>query len=65
MTQTTIATDQAVSVAAYHLWQHAGCPTGRDLEFWLKAKDELASKDNASPNAATQKKAGNHTNQKR
>ena len=27
-----------VSIAAYHLWQSAGSPDGRDLEFWFTAE---------------------------
>jgi hypothetical protein len=26
---------------AYQLWERAGCPQGRDLEFWLQAEAEL------------------------
>lgn len=27
---------------AHELWQNAGRPAGRDLEFWLRAERELA-----------------------
>jgi len=26
---------------AYHLWQQAGSPSGRDFHFWLQAEREL------------------------
>lgn len=31
---------------AYQLWQAAGCPDGRDEEFWEKAKELVAIEDN-------------------
>jgi hypothetical protein len=30
-----------VAVAAYHLWQVAGCPDGRDQEHWFRAIEQL------------------------
>lgn len=27
--------------AAYYVWQEAGCPASRDLEFWLAAEERL------------------------
>ncbi|MGY4502002.1 hypothetical protein ACVWYH_005959 [Bradyrhizobium sp. GM24.11] len=27
---------------AYELWENAGRPEGRDLEFWLRAESEVA-----------------------
>ncbi len=27
-----------IEYRAFHLWRVAGCPSGRDLEFWLKAE---------------------------
>jgi hypothetical protein len=29
---------QALREIAYRMWEQAGRPTGRDLEFWLKAE---------------------------
>jgi Protein of unknown function (DUF2934) len=34
---------RAVAARAYALWQQAGQPDGRELEFWLEAEQELAS----------------------
>ena len=30
-----------IGVVAYHLWEKAGHPTGRDLQFWLDAERQL------------------------
>ena len=29
-------------------WEQAGCPAGREREFWLKAEDEIVNKRNAA-----------------
>jgi hypothetical protein len=34
-------TERRVRRRAKELWGQAGCPTGRDLEFWLKAEQEF------------------------
>ena len=28
---------------AYHLWEQAGRPDGRDLEFWTRAEEKMAA----------------------
>jgi len=30
---------------ARELWEQNGCPTGRDLEFWLQAEAEVQARD--------------------
>ena len=35
------ADESAISVAAAQLWEQAGKPPGRDLEFWLRAEEQL------------------------
>ena len=30
--------NESVAKAAHRLWQEAGCPEGRELEFWLRAE---------------------------
>jgi hypothetical protein len=35
--------ESSVSRLAYQLWENAGRPTGRDLEFWLAAESKLHS----------------------
>jgi hypothetical protein len=32
---------EAVRECAYHLWLDAGCPAGREVEFWLQAEQQL------------------------
>jgi hypothetical protein len=32
---------ELISERARHRWQFAGCPSGRDLDFWLRAEAEL------------------------
>jgi len=43
--QSKVSRDE-VAQRAYQLWEAAGRPVGRDLEYWLQAESELrASKD--------------------
>jgi hypothetical protein len=35
------ASFEQISRTAYELWQQAGYPQGRDLEFWLAAEQKL------------------------
>ena len=37
------ATPDQIRVRAYELWLAAGCPDGRDVEFWTAAEKELNS----------------------
>ncbi len=30
----------SVDEAAYYMWLEAGCPEGRDVEFWLAAEEQ-------------------------
>lgn len=34
-------TEREIQHAAYFLWEAAGRPRGRDLEFWLEAQERL------------------------
>ena len=43
---------EAISAGAQRLWQLAGNPAGRDLEFWLGAKVELELERAATSPAA-------------
>ena len=36
---------------AYQLWEKAGRPEGRDLEFWLQAEQQIRSHGNQSADA--------------
>ena len=31
--------EQRIRVRAFHLWENAGYPDGRDEEFWTKARE--------------------------
>jgi hypothetical protein len=33
---------QRIQERARELWREDGCPEGRDMEYWLKAEEELA-----------------------
>jgi hypothetical protein len=33
---------QRIKERARQLWEEDGCPEGRDMEYWLKAEEELA-----------------------
>ena len=33
---------QRITERARQLWEEDGCPEGRDIEYWLKAEEELA-----------------------
>jgi hypothetical protein len=33
--------EEAIRTRARELWEASGCPPDRDLEFWLKAEEEL------------------------
>jgi len=35
--------DREIRMRAQHLWEHAGRPAGRDLDFWLEAEREIRS----------------------
>jgi hypothetical protein len=37
--------EQRILERAYHLWEQAGRPEGRDEEFWRQAQDEIAAEN--------------------
>jgi hypothetical protein len=39
-TETKAALEQSVQQRAYHLWESAGCPEGRQDDFWHQAREE-------------------------
>lgn len=41
-------TDQQISARAYELWEEAGRPEGRDLDFWHQAERELRQGEEGS-----------------
>jgi DUF2934 family protein len=38
-----------ITLRAYELWEKAGKPSGRDLEFYYLAEQELRNEDKANP----------------
>ena len=41
MEKSVAANEASVSRLAYQLWENAGRPAGRDLEFWLTAEAQV------------------------
>ncbi|GAC1347759.1 MAG: hypothetical protein NVSMB18_33770 [Acetobacteraceae bacterium] len=52
-------TNEAIRIRAYHLWQKEGCPDGRDLEFWERARliEEAEAAAGARPAAEPRSEA--------
>ena len=44
-------TEDAIRQRSYLIWKQEGCPEGRNLEHWLKAKAELAAERKTSSKA--------------
>ena len=36
---------QEITIRARAIWEQNGCPSGRDLEFWLQAESEISERD--------------------
>ena len=45
----TSLNDSEVRVAAYQMWEEAGQPAGRDLQFWLNAEAQLRTAAKVGP----------------
>jgi hypothetical protein len=41
----TLPLEKEISRHAYRLWQHYGCPRGRDVDIWLEAERQLLGLD--------------------
>jgi Protein of unknown function (DUF2934) len=54
MKQAVIADQASVSRLAYELWENAGRPTGRDLEFWLAAEANVRTAVQQPVSSATE-----------
>jgi len=37
--------DQRIRERAYHLWEADGCPDGRDLDYWERARELVGMED--------------------
>jgi hypothetical protein len=48
-TETPPSNDTEIDDLALLLWEQAGCPAGRQREFWLKAEDEIVNRGNPPP----------------
>jgi Protein of unknown function (DUF2934) len=35
---------QEITTRAQEIWEQNGCPSGRDLEFWLQAESEISER---------------------
>jgi hypothetical protein len=55
-----MATDEQIRDYAHLLWEKAGCPDGRDAEFWHAAEVELNAESD-SPDAPTENDQPNKT----
>ncbi|OHC74699.1 MAG: hypothetical protein A3G18_06945 [Rhodospirillales bacterium RIFCSPLOWO2_12_FULL_58_28] len=51
--------DEKIRYRAYTLWEADGSPEGREMDYWLKAENEIKSGmvRASGPKAATKKKA--------
>ena len=38
--------EEHIRVAAYYIWQNAGCPSGQDEYFWSMAVEQISKKCN-------------------
>lgn len=43
--------ENAIREAAYYIWQKAGCPNGKDQEFWSLAVEQLNGKTSSKSTA--------------
>jgi hypothetical protein len=41
----THRTHEEINARARELWEQNGCPSGRDLEFWLQAESEIKARE--------------------
>ena len=50
--------ENAIREAAYYIWQNAGCPNGKDQEFWSMAVEQLngCSKSSAKKSTSSSSK---------
>ena len=54
--------DQEIRELAHRLWEQAGCPDGRDRDFWLEAERIVQGKDPAE--ATRERQDGSKTRRK-
>jgi hypothetical protein len=44
-----MVSEDDIRIRSYLLWQEAGCPQRRDVEFWLRAEAELFAESPCAP----------------
>jgi hypothetical protein len=49
---------------AYHLWEASGRPPGREVEFWHRACEMVATDDDDQPKARAQRRKPGQTKSK-
>lgn len=54
-----------IGLLAYFLWEAAGCPAGRDLDFWLQAEQQLLGPHKLNGQAPPSSHSGGSTPKKR
>lgn len=54
--------ENAVREAAYFIWQNAGCPAGRDQEFWTMAVEQLNNCSKSSCKSSAKKSCSSSKN---
>jgi len=47
--------EEHIRVAAYYIWQNAGCPQGREKEFWQQACNQLFGMNNSCAKTSCKK----------
>jgi hypothetical protein len=49
------ARDERIRVRAYHLWEADGCPTGREVEYWERARELVGIEESPGAGAAAER----------
>lgn len=56
--------ENAIREAAYYIWQNAGCPNGKDQEFWSMAVEQLNGCNKSSCSKSSAKKSTSSSSKK-
>lgn len=48
-----MVTEEQVKELAYSMWQQEGCPEGKDVEHYYRAKQALEERENSAAPAST------------
>lgn len=57
-TTTLEDTKQQIAIQAYYLWETEGCQPGRDLEYWMRAKEIVAQRQQTMDRLTTPEENG-------